>query len=76
MDQLNQITQQNASSSEQLAATSEEMSGQAMQLKELIEFFTVANNAIVVSEASKLKPPKLRLEKQSSQKRRLINRNL
>ncbi len=63
MDQLNQITQQNASSSEQLAATSEEMSGQAIQLKELIEFFTVANNAGAVSEASKLKPSKAALRK-------------
>ncbi|MFZ2405167.1 MAG: methyl-accepting chemotaxis protein, partial [Methylobacter sp.] len=36
MDQLNQITQQNASSSEELAATSEEMSGQAAQLQELM----------------------------------------
>ncbi|EGW22882.1 HAMP domain-containing methyl-accepting chemotaxis protein [Methylobacter tundripaludum] len=42
MDQLNQITQQNASSSEELAATSEEMSGQAAQLQELIAFFTVS----------------------------------
>jgi len=45
MDQLNQITQQNASSSEQLAATSEEMSGQAAQLQELIAFFTVSGGA-------------------------------
>lgn len=42
MDQLNKITQQNASASEELAATSEEMSGQAIQLQELISFFTVA----------------------------------
>jgi methyl-accepting chemotaxis protein len=45
MDQLNQITQQNASSSEQLAATSEEMSGQAAQLQALMAFFSVADSA-------------------------------
>ncbi|MDH4235521.1 MAG: methyl-accepting chemotaxis protein, partial [Gallionella sp.] len=39
--QLNQITQQNASASEELAATSEEMSGQAMQLQETMGFFKV-----------------------------------
>ena len=41
MTQLNQITQQNASSSEELAATSEEMSGQAEHLQQLIGFFKV-----------------------------------
>jgi len=42
MSQLNQITQQNASASEELAATAEEMSGQASNLQELMSFFTVA----------------------------------
>lgn len=41
MEQLNQITQQNASASEELAATAEEMSGQAMQLQEVMSFFKV-----------------------------------
>lgn len=41
MNQMNQITQQNASSSEQLAATAEEMTSQADQLKELIGFFNL-----------------------------------
>jgi methyl-accepting chemotaxis protein len=45
MNQLNQITQQNASASEELAATAEEMSGQAMQLQELMAFFKVDANA-------------------------------
>ncbi|MNF90736.1 Methyl-accepting chemotaxis protein IV [compost metagenome] len=40
MTQLNQITQQNASSSEELAATAEEMSGQAEQLQQAMSFFT------------------------------------
>jgi len=42
MGQLNQITQQNASASEELAATAEEMSGQASNLQELMSFFVVA----------------------------------
>jgi methyl-accepting chemotaxis protein len=42
MAQLNQITQQNATSSEELAATAEEMSGQASNLQELMGFFTIA----------------------------------
>ena len=41
MTQLNQITQQNASSSEELAATAEEMSSQAAQLQEVMSFFKV-----------------------------------
>ncbi len=44
MNLLNQITQQNASSSEELAATAEEMSGQAEQLQQLMGFFTLASN--------------------------------
>ena len=50
MNQLNQITQQNASASEELAATSEEMSGQAMQLQEMMEFFTVSGHKSPVSK--------------------------
>jgi methyl-accepting chemotaxis protein len=42
MAQLSQTTQMNASSSEELAATAEEMSGQAAQLQELVRFFKVA----------------------------------
>jgi methyl-accepting chemotaxis protein len=41
MTQLNQITQQNASSSEELAATAEEMSSQAENLQQLVAFFKV-----------------------------------
>ena len=39
MSQMTQITQQNASSSEELAATSEEMSSQTAQLQGLMRFF-------------------------------------
>jgi len=44
MGQLNQITQQNASASEELAATAEEMNGQASILQELMSFFTIAGS--------------------------------
>ncbi|NLO81042.1 MAG: chemotaxis protein, partial [Xanthomonadaceae bacterium] len=39
IEQLNQLTQQNASAAEELAATAEELSGQAEQLQQLIAFF-------------------------------------
>jgi len=45
MEQLNQITQQNASSSEELAATAEEMSAQAEQLQQSVAFFRLADSA-------------------------------
>ncbi len=41
MNQLSQVTQQNASCSEELAATAEEMSSQAEQLQLAMEFFTL-----------------------------------
>jgi methyl-accepting chemotaxis protein len=44
MNQMNQITQQNASASEQLAATAEEMTGQAEQLQSLMSFFRLENS--------------------------------
>ncbi|MGE5466319.1 MAG: methyl-accepting chemotaxis protein, partial [Ignavibacteria bacterium] len=45
MSQLSQITQQNASASEELAATAEEMSGQATNLQQLMAFFTIAGRS-------------------------------
>ena len=41
MSQMNQLTQQNASSSEELAATAEEMMGQTSNLQQLMRFFTL-----------------------------------
>ncbi len=41
MDHLNSITQQNASASEELAATSEDMSSQAEQLQKMMGFFKI-----------------------------------
>ena len=45
MSQLSQITQQNASASEELAATAEEMSGQAANLQQLMGFFNIGNGS-------------------------------
>src|SRR5690606_39087132 len=39
MEQLNQLTQNNASSSEELSATAEEMSAQAEELQRVMAFF-------------------------------------
>jgi methyl-accepting chemotaxis protein len=55
MGQLNQITQQNASASEELAATAEEMSGQAANLQQLMAFFTVSNANSGHPPAAKIK---------------------
>ena len=47
MNQLNQLTQQNASASEELAATAEEMSEQSEQLQRLMEFFRTGDHPAV-----------------------------
>ncbi len=41
MGQMDQVTQQNASASEELASTAEEMSAQAEQLQQLMSFFKI-----------------------------------
>jgi methyl-accepting chemotaxis protein len=41
---MNQITQQNASASEELAATAEEMTGQSEQLQSLMSFFKIGHS--------------------------------
>ena len=46
MAHLNQIAQQNAAASEQLAATAEEMNGQAEQLKQTMGFFKLKTSSI------------------------------
>jgi methyl-accepting chemotaxis protein len=46
MAHLNQIAQQNAAASEQLAATAEEMNGQAEQLKQTMGFFKLKASSI------------------------------
>ena len=47
MEQLNSITQQSASASEELAATSQEMSAQALNLQQLVAFFRLKGDQIV-----------------------------
>jgi methyl-accepting chemotaxis protein len=47
MNQLNQITQQNASASEELAATAEEMNAQAQHLQEVMAFFVTSGSKTV-----------------------------
>ncbi len=42
MNKMNRLTQQNASASEQLAATAEEMTGQTGQLQSLMSFFRIS----------------------------------
>lgn len=57
MEQLNQLTQSNASSSEELSATAEEMSAQAEELQRLMAFFKLdraASSARAGSVGSKL----------------------
>ncbi len=44
MTQMDQVTQQNASASEELAATAEEMSAQAEQLQIIMAFFNLGEN--------------------------------
>jgi methyl-accepting chemotaxis protein len=44
MQQLDQVTQQNAAGSEELAATAEEMRGQSESLIEMISFFKLQSN--------------------------------
>ena len=44
MGQLNKATQQNASASEELAATADEMNGQATRLQDLMQFFKLESS--------------------------------
>ncbi|MCU1719424.1 methyl-accepting chemotaxis protein [Pseudomonas sp. 5P_3.1_Bac2] len=46
VSQLAQITQVNASASEQLSSTSEEMSSQAVQLQDMIQYFQLAEHSL------------------------------
>jgi methyl-accepting chemotaxis protein len=57
MTQLSQIAQQNAASSEELAATSEQMSGQAQGLHELIGFFQIEGDQSVPFPAPAAQEP-------------------
>ncbi len=56
MNQISQVTQTNASSSEQLAATAEEMSSQAQQLRQMIAFFKLREDEAAGTEDSPPQP--------------------
>ncbi len=66
MNQMNEITQQNASSSEELAATAEEMTGQAEQLQSLMSFFKIAEDKAFAPLVPKM-PPKAETAKPAVQ---------
>lgn len=60
--ELSKATQTNASASEQLSATAEEMSGQAVELQQIMQFFkTAASIAAPIAKASK-RPSRSRLD--------------
>ena len=58
MTDLDKVTQQNASASEELASASEEMSSQADHLKELVSFFKVTGSAHRTSSVKTPAPQK------------------
>jgi len=67
MGQLNQITQQNASASEELAATAEEMSGQTQQLQSVMTFFKLDNSGGAASAQVYANPVASRKQKAPAQ---------
>ena len=52
MNQMNQITQQNASASEELAATAEEMTSQVEQLQTLMSFFKITHSKSAIEHVA------------------------
>ncbi len=54
MNQLTQLTQQNAAGSEELAATAEEMTAQAEKLRQLIEFFSIESTVMQSSSKHRM----------------------
>jgi methyl-accepting chemotaxis protein len=46
MAQLDRVTQQNASASEELSSMAEELTGQAQDLQKLVQFFKVADTGL------------------------------
>ena len=72
MVQLNQITQQNATASEELSSTAEEMNGQAEQLQQLMEFFTVAGKVSKGKRGDATAPTSQANNKQANSKAQLV----
>lgn len=54
IQQLNMVTQQNAASSEELSTNAVELSAQAEQLQEIISFFKVNSEDIIVRKTKKI----------------------
>lgn len=57
MQQLDQVTQQNAAASEELAATSQEMSSQTQMLRDVISFFRLSAGAAVSAAPDPVSEP-------------------
>ncbi|NVM75825.1 methyl-accepting chemotaxis protein/PAS domain-containing protein [Duganella sp. SG902] len=57
MEQLNKATQQNAGAAEELAATAEQMGAQALQLQQLMQFFTLSEPAAAAAAPAPARRP-------------------
>ncbi|MDD2700267.1 MAG: PAS domain-containing methyl-accepting chemotaxis protein [Sideroxydans sp.] len=62
MTQISQSTQSNAAGSEQLAATSQTLNGQAEHLQQLVGFFRMGSGAVAPASSSLQRKPALRSE--------------
>lgn len=62
IQQLNMVTQQNAATSEELSTNAVELSAQAEQLQEIISFFKVNSEDIVMGKAKKIPASKPTVE--------------
>jgi len=60
--ELSKATQTNASASEQLSATAEEMSGQAVELQQVMQFFKTAVSVASPAMKTNLKPSRSRFD--------------
>ena len=68
MNQLSQITQQNASAAEELAATAEELSGQTEQMLQMMSFFKLQGVAGERSAAIRRPKAKTTIARVASQR--------
>jgi methyl-accepting chemotaxis protein len=68
IQQLNQVTQQNAASSEELATSAEELSSQADQLKQIISYFKIGDYKSELQDVEHIDFQKLSEQAQRQQK--------